>query len=195
MDLSNPLKQHYDQYYSLGGSGRAPEQSEIHNWTHTWKEGSHILEVGCGEGVDAEALRQHGFRITGIDFSSIAIEKARNLYPEVRFLCEDLSDWTPHRQFGGILCRALSWYHYQLFGINRCRVDVPMQTKRMASWIEHGGSFLLIIATSLRGGSRGEGGIHDHTVSDFFNLFTTAGLEPKEVHWKDDLLIMRSIKP
>jgi SAM-dependent methyltransferase len=37
----------------------------------------HALDVGCGEGADAIWLAQHGWRVTAIDPSRIALERAR----------------------------------------------------------------------------------------------------------------------
>ena len=44
-----------------------------------------------GDGTDVLANFFTADQVTGIDFSSVAIEKARLRYPEIRFLCED---WT-----------------------------------------------------------------------------------------------------
>jgi 2-polyprenyl-3-methyl-5-hydroxy-6-metoxy-1,4-benzoquinol methylase len=35
------------------------------------------IDLGCGEGDNAIFLAQHGFQVTGIDFSPAAIDKAR----------------------------------------------------------------------------------------------------------------------
>lgn len=35
------------------------------------------VDLGCGTGANVVHLAQHGFRVTGIDFSSVALDKAR----------------------------------------------------------------------------------------------------------------------
>ncbi len=40
------------------------------------------LDVACGEGRNAVWLAEHGWRVTGIDFSTVAIERARALAAE-----------------------------------------------------------------------------------------------------------------
>jgi 2-polyprenyl-3-methyl-5-hydroxy-6-metoxy-1,4-benzoquinol methylase len=57
------------------------------------------LEVGCGEGVDARWLAQHGWSVTGVDISSVAIERARALPSTVEWLEADLHTWKPPGEF------------------------------------------------------------------------------------------------
>jgi SAM-dependent methyltransferase len=38
---------------------------------------SHVLDVGCGEGADAIWLARHGWTVTAIDISDVAISRAR----------------------------------------------------------------------------------------------------------------------
>ncbi len=40
-------------------------------------EGSHVLDVGCGPGLVAEAFLKAGLRVTGVDLSAQMIERAR----------------------------------------------------------------------------------------------------------------------
>lgn len=35
------------------------------------------LDVGCGEGADAVWLAERGWEVTGVDFSPVALEKAK----------------------------------------------------------------------------------------------------------------------
>jgi cyclopropane fatty-acyl-phospholipid synthase-like methyltransferase len=53
------------------------------------------IDLGCGEGDNAIFLAQHGFQVTGIDFSPAAIDqaqvKAREASVEVEFLVDDLT--------------------------------------------------------------------------------------------------------
>jgi SAM-dependent methyltransferase len=54
------------------------------------------LELGCGDGRDAIFLAQHGFDVTGVDFSPAAIEmgrvKAREAGLVVTFIEDDLTN-------------------------------------------------------------------------------------------------------
>ncbi|WP_271985373.1 class I SAM-dependent methyltransferase [Pseudoclavibacter terrae] len=60
------------------------------------------LDLGCGEGGDAIWLAQQGWRVTGIDISTVAIERARAAARAARvdgslvdFVAGDLETWRP----------------------------------------------------------------------------------------------------
>lgn len=54
------------------------------------------IDLGCGTGANAIYLAQKGFEVTGVDFSSAAIEKARARAKEagvqVEFIIDDLTN-------------------------------------------------------------------------------------------------------
>lgn len=54
------------------------------------------IDLGCGAGVNAVYLAQHGFDVTGVDFAETAIEKARAKAKEagvyVNFIIDDLTN-------------------------------------------------------------------------------------------------------
>jgi SAM-dependent methyltransferase len=54
------------------------------------------IDLGCGSGANAIFLAQHGFDVTGVDFASEAIEKAKRSADEagvsVRFMVDDLTN-------------------------------------------------------------------------------------------------------
>ncbi|MBF4459695.1 class I SAM-dependent methyltransferase [Pseudoclavibacter sp. VKM Ac-2867] len=60
------------------------------------------LDLGCGEGGDAIWLAQQGWRVTGIDISTVAIERARAAAVDagvgaelLDFATGDLETWSP----------------------------------------------------------------------------------------------------
>lgn len=57
------------------------------------------LDLACGEGQNAVWLAERGWQVTGVDFSAVAIEKARmraeHAGVEVDFVCADLLDFEP----------------------------------------------------------------------------------------------------
>jgi cyclopropane fatty-acyl-phospholipid synthase-like methyltransferase len=54
--------------------------------------GDRVLDLGCAAGAMAHFLSTFGCETVGSDFSPAAIEKARELYPEIRFEQADCSD-------------------------------------------------------------------------------------------------------
>ena len=54
------------------------------------KLGSTILDVGCGAGVKAKYLQNHGLSVTGIDFSEKFIEIAHREVPGAQFQILDM---------------------------------------------------------------------------------------------------------
>ena len=55
---------------------------------------AHVLDIGCGAGVPADRwLTDAGFSVTGVDFSAVQIERARELVPEATFICADLASF------------------------------------------------------------------------------------------------------
>lgn len=50
-------------------------------------EGSHVLELGCGNGKTAIALTEMGLKVTGVDFSKSAIDMCSDIKGDVEFIC------------------------------------------------------------------------------------------------------------
>lgn len=59
------------------------------------------LDVGCGEGADAIWLAGHGWATTAVDFSPVALSRARSAAGDVsvRWEQRDLATWVPDRRF------------------------------------------------------------------------------------------------
>jgi SAM-dependent methyltransferase len=57
------------------------------------------LEIGCAEGADAAWLAARGWRVTAVDISDVALNRARNATSEfagrIEWLCADLLQWVP----------------------------------------------------------------------------------------------------
>jgi len=61
------------------------------------------LDVACGAGRNAVWLAERGWRVTGVDFSDVALENARALAEErgvdVEWVESDLRDWQPPGEY------------------------------------------------------------------------------------------------
>lgn len=48
-----------------------------------------LLDLGCGPGIYAAMFAEHGFSVTGIDFSSRSIAYAKTQNPAINYFCQD----------------------------------------------------------------------------------------------------------
>lgn len=70
--------------------------------------GKRFLDIGCNTGFGVEAARQLGFEATGVDLSGEAIEIAKELYGQNRFVAGTAQDFAANgEQFDAILCREV----------------------------------------------------------------------------------------
>lgn len=78
--------------------GKEPSQFLVEHLHLIPAKGS-VLDIGCGEGRNAVLLAQKGFQVKAIDFSELAIERAKKLASEtgveVEFKVQDLDFFLP----------------------------------------------------------------------------------------------------
>lgn len=113
------------------------------------------LDVACGEGRNALWLAERGWRTTGVDFSPVAIDKARTLGAE-RGL--DV-DWVVADVTTGTVGAAA----YDLVVVMYLHLDAVGRTaaySRAAAAVAPGGT-LLVVAHDLDNLTRGHGGPQD----------------------------------
>jgi SAM-dependent methyltransferase len=116
------------------------------------------LDLACGEGRNTIWLAELGWRATGVDFSQVAIAKAREQAAEasleVEFVCADLLDYEPEPEaFDLVLV-----FYLQLPAHERRLV-----VERAAQAVAAGGTFLLV-GHDLTNMTDGVGGPSDPTV-------------------------------
>ena len=172
----------YDRFYCFGGW---PYELEFERRTLQvtidaagWRAGQRLLEVGCGVGVHAKVLADMGLHVTAMDASANGIAMARKQYgglDHLTYVVADLSSWEPeHKQFDSIYARGMSYFHYELDGVNCRGVDVPGQTARLFSWLRPGGVFVLQISSDLSG-DRWKTRVHSNRYRDYVDLFERFG--------------------
>ncbi|WP_309106345.1 class I SAM-dependent methyltransferase [Arthrobacter sp.] len=61
------------------------------------------LDLGCGEGADAIWLAQHGWSVTGVDVSAVALERAAAHAADagcrIEWIRQDLVDWISEQEY------------------------------------------------------------------------------------------------
>jgi SAM-dependent methyltransferase len=116
------------------------------------------LDLACGEGRNAVWLARRGWRVTGVDFSAVAIEKARRLADasgvEVEWVVADLLDQVPPA--GGYDLVIL--FYLQVPADERNRI-----VHAAARAVAPGGTFLLV-GHDRRNIEQGYGGPQDASV-------------------------------
>src|SRR5579875_499379 len=134
------------------------------------------LDVACGEGRNAIWLAEHGWNATGVDFSEVALAKARRLADQravtVDWINADLLQWTP---VAGAFDLVIVFY-LQLPAAQRRQVY-----RRMATGVAPGGT-MLVVGHDLDNLAHGYGGPRDASV-----LFS-----PQDV--AEDLSSLRIVK-
>lgn len=97
-----------------------------------------VLDIGCGEGYLSRILIENGCRVTGIDYSPEAIEKAARL--PGRFLVRDIYDFRPKKKFDWVVCSEVLEH----------LPDDRLALKLMASWLKPKGRILLSVPTKMK---------------------------------------------
>ena len=76
-----------------------------------------VIEMGCGLGAFTNYLKTmtHGCSIIGMDISETAIKKARTYYPEIKFYCGEILEFSknPDEKIEAIIFSEIMWYILQ----------------------------------------------------------------------------------
>jgi SAM-dependent methyltransferase len=87
---------YYDEFYTSGDFKYYPEKLTKRFFNGIFAKcgvnapySGRILDVGCGTGFYCKIFHEMGFHPVGIDFSSTAIEKAREKHPHLEFHVAD----------------------------------------------------------------------------------------------------------
>ena len=103
--MSDETQAFWDEMYR--GRGR-PRHSEPHPYLREALESAtpgRALELGCGDGVNAVWLASHGWTVTAVDISSVALDAAAKraeragVSSRITWQHDDLSDWTTEETF------------------------------------------------------------------------------------------------
>jgi len=142
-DQNETVRKGYDKLsYPYRSDDTPDDYGNYAEWIGILKErlpkGTPALDVGCGCGLPATKLLANWFDVTGVDFSKVQIDRARNLVPSARFICEDICKVSfPLESFAAIV----SFYTI---------IHMPLKEhtglfNKIASWLRPGGYFLVIV--------------------------------------------------
>lgn len=97
--------------------------------------GGRVLDLGCGDGVFCNFIAKQGFTPVGADISEVGIERARVLYPPLRFEVASLETRLPFgdAEFDAVWCSEVIEHLF----------DVSFALSEMARVLKPGGTLLL----------------------------------------------------
>jgi 2-polyprenyl-3-methyl-5-hydroxy-6-metoxy-1,4-benzoquinol methylase len=113
------------------------------------------LDLGAGDGRNAIWLAEHGWKVTAVDFSQVALDRARSRAAasgvEVEWQLADLLDWSPDARLYDLVT---------LFFIHLPREERRAVYARAADSVAPGGT-LLVVAHDRTNLTNGVGGPQD----------------------------------
>ena len=96
------------------------------------------LDVACGEGRNAIWLAEQGWRVSGVDFSPVALDRAEQMAEErgvdVDWLMGDITAWEPGGKFDLVL---VSYVHLP-------PAEFRPVMEGVVSWVAPGGYLLVV---------------------------------------------------
>ena len=113
------------------------------------------VDLACGDGRHARWLDRHGWAVTAVDHSEVAVEAGRDKDTDGRIAWQvgDVTDWAPDGPVDLVLLSFLHLPTDQLRGL----------IGRAASWLAPGGR-LLYLGHSVENHHRGVGGPPDPAI-------------------------------
>src|ERR1035441_2272350 len=92
----------YDEHWTTTPAGRLQREAVWRNLAGIFRSHHHILDLGCGTGVDAAWMTTCGIRVTACDASAAMVSVARNRGLDARVLKIEELDRL-HGRFNGAL--------------------------------------------------------------------------------------------
>lgn len=130
----------------IAGTDGDPRLRFLHELELRLRDGSTVLDLGCGAGVPCTRLLAQRHTVLGVDISAAQIQLAEELVPEARFLRADFAGMTqPEASFDAVTA------FYSLAHVPRELHAGLLQ--RIASWLRPGG--FLLATMSARGDTNG----------------------------------------
>lgn len=105
------------------------------------------VDLASGEGRNAIWLAEHGWEMTAVDFSEVAIERGREQSDDVEFVVADVLAWEPEGRVDLVL---ISYLHLQADQMSNV-------IARASGWLRPGGE-LFMIGHDRSNLDRGHGG-------------------------------------
>lgn len=131
------LAPNYDASFATTPLGELQRRVVHVRLLEAFQPGNRVIDLGCGTGIDAAALSEHGIQVDGIDESPAMIAAARARMPAASFEVADLNHCTFHRaSYEGA---------YANFGAINCIRDLRSFGQRLAAALKPGSRVVLTV--------------------------------------------------
>jgi SAM-dependent methyltransferase len=134
------LAQAYDQDFALTAVGQFQREQVWHQIRELWPQNAHLLELGCGTGIDAQHFAEQGFQVLATDISSEMLREAQRRcadLPQVSFKVLDASDIGQLQEtFDGA---------FSNFAAINCVLDLASFAEQLASRLHSGSPVALCL--------------------------------------------------
>lgn len=105
---------------------------------HRVEPGAPVLDLGCGNGIPVARRLAGRYALTGVDFSSVQVERARVLVPAATFICADMTRVEfPVGSFAAITC-LYALIHVPL-------EEQPAVLRNVHRWLRPAGVFMATV--------------------------------------------------
>ncbi|PHR09156.1 MAG: SAM-dependent methyltransferase [Sulfitobacter sp.] len=120
------------QYAAMIDKGGQPPQ--LTAFIAALPAGAQVLDLGCGTGSAAAAMRDHGLNVSALDASVEMVALAKQRY-DLDVTLGTFDDLQDHNQYDGI------WANFSL--LHAPRADMPRHLEAIARALKSGGLFSL----------------------------------------------------
>ena len=146
LEKRNIVKSDYDEIASIYAEHYS-KIAEYITYIDDFKnnlDGNIVLEIGCGAGKITNYLTEHGYDVTGIDFSENILKLARKKFPNSKFVCADICEYETDRKYDGVFTKDM------LFHLPDA--DIRKVLHKVKNWLKIGGKFCIIMDISKNEG-------------------------------------------
>jgi 2-polyprenyl-3-methyl-5-hydroxy-6-metoxy-1,4-benzoquinol methylase len=101
------VRAYYDTDVYLAGNPMIPVRARLLSEILSDARGSHILDLGCGDGRVTRPLLRNGNRLTLVDFSRVMLDRAMAGFPPdapVEFVEADVLSYRPREPVDAVVC-------------------------------------------------------------------------------------------
>jgi len=146
-----------DRYRSGEGTSKHDPSPSLVTETSGLTPGR-ALDAGCGVGGDALWLAAHGWQVTAVDISLTALEQGRRAAQAAGPAFAERIEWV----HGDLTTRDPGQREFDLVSSHHVHVPGPPELlfRRLASWVQPGGTLLVVGHDGGHGHQHGHGHAH-----------------------------------